>query len=177
MYIYHNSANRYMWVMCTVREKGNVEVVINKILNLFLLKVKKLKFKLFYNRHIFLIYRILIYRNAIGCTIFLVNAWGIFTNKFEGFLTLERATYNWLWEKHGFSKSKPQIVIVWPCDVLIVIAKAKRIGNCKCFNCVGESQGIIGILGRSTTSPGNFKLRIVASRMLPMIFLLPVAFH
>ena len=127
------------------------------------------RWKLFYNRYIFSIYKNLIYRNAIGYTIFLVNTSGVYTNKFDGFPTLEHAKYNWPWEKHGFSKSKPQIVIVWAYDLLIVIANAKWIGNCKRLNNIGESEGFIGIRGRSTTSPWNFLLKTVASRMLPMI--------
>ena len=82
------------------------------------------------------------------------------------FPTLEHATYNWPWEDHGFSKSKPQIVIVSPFGLIIVIANAKRIGNCKRLNCIGESKGFIRISGRSTTSPWNFPLKIVASRMV-----------
>ena len=108
------------------------------------------RWKLFYSRYIFSFYKTLIYRNAIRCTIVLVNLSGIYTNKSDSFPTQECA-YNWSWEKHGFSKSKPQIVIVWPCDLLIVIANAKRIGNCKRLNGIGESEGFIGFLGRSTT--------------------------
>ena len=62
--------------------------------------MKKLKLKLFYNRYIFSIYKNLIYRSAIGCTIFFVNPSGVYTNKFDSFPTLEYATYNCTWEKH-----------------------------------------------------------------------------
>ena len=58
--------------------------------------MNKLKLKLFYNRYIFSIYKNLIYRSAIGCTIFLVNP----SNKFDSFPTLEHATYNWPWENY-----------------------------------------------------------------------------
>ena len=77
---------------------------------------------------------------------------------------MEHETHNWPWEKHG--SSKPQIVIVWPCDLLIVIANAKRIGNWKSLNGIGESEGIIGIRGRSTSS-WNFSLQecFMASRV------------
>lgn len=74
-------------------------------------------------------------------------------NKLDGLPTREHATYNWPCEKHGFSRSNPQMDIVWPCDLLIVIANAKRIGNCRRLNGMGESEGIIGIRGRRTTSP------------------------
>ena len=123
------------------------------------------RWKLFYNRYIFSIYKNLIYRNAIGYTIFLVNTSGVYTNKFDGFPTLEHAKYNWPWEKHGFSKSKPQIVK----------ANAKRFGNCKRLNGIGESKGFIGIRGRSTTSPWNFPLKIV--EFFPWFCLWPVACH
>ena len=83
----------------------------------------------------------------------MVNPWGVCTNKFERFPTLEHATCNWPWEKHGFSKSNPQIIMVRPCDLLTVTAKAKTIGNFKRMNGIGESEGIIGIRDRSTTSP------------------------
>ena len=81
----------------------------------------------------FSIYKNLIYPNAIGCTIFLVNPSRVYTNKFGGFPTLEHATYNWPWEKHGFSKSKTQIIIVWPCDLLIDIANAKPVWKLQTF--------------------------------------------
>lgn len=48
-------------------------------------------------------------------------------NKLDGLLTWEHPTYNC--EKHGFSMFNQQIDIVWPYDLLIVIANAKRIGN------------------------------------------------
>lgn len=80
----------------------------------------------------------------------------VYINKFCGWPTREQATYNWPWEKHGLSKFKPQNLNIWPCDVLIVIAKAKRIGNCNRLNCLGPSVGIIGIRGSKKFSALNF---------------------
>ncbi|XP_015185693.1 PREDICTED: odorant receptor 13a-like [Polistes dominula] len=51
------------------------------------------------------------------------------TNKLDGLPTREHATYNCPCEKHGVLKSKPQTDIVWPWDLLIVIANANLIGN------------------------------------------------
>ena len=90
-------------------------------------------------------------------------------NKLDSFPTREHATY-WPCENTIFSRSNPQIDIVWPCDLLIVMANAKRIGNCRRLNGMGESEGIIGIRGRRTTSPSNLPFKIIASRTLPIIF-------
>ncbi|GFY17334.1 hypothetical protein TNCV_1091071 [Trichonephila clavipes] len=59
--------------------------------------------------------------------------------------TSGHATYNWPCEKQGFSKSKPKIVIVWPCALLMAIANAKKIGNCKHFEWVGGHQTCLSI--------------------------------
>lgn len=76
---------------------------------------------------------------------FLVNLSLANTNRFDGFPTREHATYSCPWEKHGFSKSKPQMDIFWPWDLFIDMAKAKRIGNCSLLKGMVESDGIIGI--------------------------------
>jgi hypothetical protein len=57
----------------------------------------------------------------------------------------EHTTYNYPCEKHDVLKSKLQTYIVWPWDLLIVIANAKLIGNWRLLNCIGTSVGIIGI--------------------------------
>jgi hypothetical protein len=45
------------------------------------------------------------------------------------FLTLEMATYNCPWANTGVRNNTPILLNVWPWDLLIVIAKAKRNGN------------------------------------------------
>lgn len=45
-------------------------------------------------------------------------------------------------------------------DLLIIIANAKRIGNYRRLNGIGESEGIIGILDKKTTSPWNVRWRV-----------------
>ena len=52
------------------------------------------------------------------------------TNKDDIDLTRENATYNWPWVKTGFSKRTPTLSKVCPCDLLMVIAKHNRTGNC-----------------------------------------------
>jgi len=39
---------------------------------------------------------------------------------------------------------------------------AKQIGNCRRLNGMGESEGIIGIRGRRTTSPSNLLFKTAA---------------
>ena len=50
-------------------------------------------------------------------------------NNEDGFPTRELATYSCPCEKHGNSKLIPQTSNDWPCDLLIVIAKANLTGN------------------------------------------------
>jgi hypothetical protein len=75
----------------------------------------------------------------------------------------EHATYNCSREKHNVLKSKPQTDIVWPCDLLIVIANANLIGNLRRLNCIGTSVGIIGIRGHNIFSPRNLPFQMMAS--------------
>ena len=52
---------------------------------------------------------------------------------------------------------------VWPWDLLIVIAKHVRTGNCRRLNGIIVSEGIRGIRGRKTCSPSYCPTAIVAS--------------
>ena len=106
----------------------------------------------------------------ILCTIFLVNMSFANTNRFYGFPTREQATYSCPWENHAFSKFRLQVDIVWPWDLLMVIAKAKRIWNWSLLNGIGDSDGINWI--RNTISPLNFPVKIVALRTFPVIILM-----
>jgi len=99
------------------------------------------------------------------------------TNNTDGLPTCEHATYNLPWEKHAFSKFRPQTLKDCPYDLLIVMVNAIRIGNWIRLNSKGISVGIIGILGMRTSSPLNFLLRIVAWITLIISFLSPNAFH
>jgi len=78
------------------------------------------------------------------------------TNNEDGSPTRELETYRWPCEKHG--NSRPQTSNDWPCDLLIVVAKANRTGNWIRLNRNGRSVGIIGIRGIRTPSPLNFAL-------------------
>jgi hypothetical protein len=62
-----------------------------------------------------------------------------------------------------YSKSKAQTDIVWPWDLLIVIANANLIGNWRHLNCVGITVDIIGIRGNNIFSPQNLTFKIMAS--------------
>jgi hypothetical protein len=42
---------------------------------------------------------------------------------------LDNATYNWSWVNTGCRRSTPTMSNVWPCDLLIVIAKERETGN------------------------------------------------
>ena len=67
-------------------------------------------------------------------------------------VALDSATYNWPCENTSSGKYTPTLGIVCPCDLLTVIAKLSRIGNCFCLNWKGNissSDGHKGIRGNS----------------------------
>lgn len=103
-------------------------------------------------------------------TIFLVNPSLVNTNILDGFSTREQATDSYPWEKHGFSKSKPEMDIVWPWDLSMHMGKAEQTWNCSLLKGIIESKGIIGMRGNRTTSPLNFPVKIVISRIFPLNF-------
>jgi hypothetical protein len=96
---------------------------------------------------------------------------GAKTNNEDGLLTREQATYSWPCENHENSKLIPQTSNDWPCDLLIVVAKANRTENWIRLNWNGRSVGMIGIHGIRTSSPLNFPLMIVACITLFISFL------
>ena len=71
------------------------------------------------------------------------------------FVHLDRATYNCPCEKTGSLRLTPTYSKVCPCDLLIVIAKAGIIGNCRLFKVNGKftSLGSKSILGRVVMLP------------------------
>ena len=77
-----------------------------------------------------------IFSNLIAnwCSIFLVNL--SFTNIIDLMIFLHAS----LWEKHVFSKSKPQIDVFWPRDFFVVIAKDRQFGNWSILNGIGDSE-------------------------------------
>ena len=85
--------------------------------------------------------------------------------KFLGLPTREQATKSCPCEKQGSSRLIPATANDWPCALLIVMAKAKRIGNCNRLKVNGISSVIIGIRGMKTSSPLAHPVRIVASMM------------
>ena len=75
---------------------------------------------------------------------------------FDLAVALDSATYNWPCENTGLSKYTPTLGIVYPCDLLTVIAKLSRIGNCFRLNWkwnISSSDGHKGIRGRKTRFP------------------------
>lgn len=55
---------------------------------------------------------------------------------------LERVTYNWPSEKHSTLKCNPATLIIWPCDLLMTIAKDIYTGNCRPLNWNAKSDEI-----------------------------------
>ena len=75
---------------------------------------------------------------------------------FDLAVALDSATYNWPCENTGSSKYTPTLGIVYPCDLLTVIAKLSRIGNCFHLTWKGNissSDGHKGIRGRKIGFP------------------------
>ena len=71
-------------------------------------------------------------------------------------VALDSATYNWPCENTGFGKYTPTLGIVYPYDLLTVIAKLSRIGNCFRLNWKGNissSGGHKGMRDRKTRFP------------------------
>ena len=72
---------------------------------------------------------------------------------FDLAVALDSATYNWPCENIGSGKYTATLGIVCPCDLLTVIAKLSRIGNCSHLNWKGNissSDEHEGIQGRKT---------------------------
>jgi hypothetical protein len=69
----------------------------------------------------------------------------------------ESATYNWPCEKTADRRSKPTCLTDWPCDLFMVIAKARRTGNCLRRSGIGRVslEGVNEIRGISTLFPEN----------------------
>jgi hypothetical protein len=58
--------------------------------------------------------------------------------------------------EHGAGRYTPTIRIVWPCDLLTVMAKLNLIGNCYLLNWnrnISSLDGHSGIRGRNTRFP------------------------
>ncbi len=65
----------------------------------------------------------------------------------------------WPWVKTGSSRNKDTKSKVWPCDLLIVMAKAGLIGNWSLLSSSGKvmSLGISGMRGMYTTFPARIR--------------------
>jgi hypothetical protein len=64
--------------------------------------------------------------------------------------------YNWPWENIGVLKSRPTCFTDYPCDLLIVIAKAIFIQNCIVLISLKSIFNVVGckvILGMIVVSP------------------------
>ena len=81
-------------------------------------------------------------------------------------LALEKATYNWPWEKTGSARKMRSLSKVWPWDLLTVIEYESLMGNwilCK-VNGRAASDGANLILGSNTLSPAFAPVKISASK-------------
>ena len=106
----------------------------------------------------------IIYCNISWYTTFLVYLPSLSGRKSFSIITLmldiehtrERATYNCPWEKTDCGRYNPTLPLnVWPCALLIDMAKARRTGNCRLLNIKGKvvSYGIRLKRGISTCCP------------------------
>jgi hypothetical protein len=100
---------------------------------------------------------------------------------FDLVVALDSATYNWLCENTGSGKYTPTLGIVCPCNLLMVIAKLSRIGNCFRLNWKGNissSDRHEGMRGRKTRFPACYPNTISASMVFfwntRMISLVPL---
>ena len=69
----------------------------------------------------------------------------------------ESATYSWPCEKTEDWRSKPTFLTDWPCDLFMVIANARRTGNCLRRSGIGRVslEGVKEIRGIRTLFPEN----------------------
>ena len=83
----------------------------------------------------------------------------------DGVRIRDIATYKSPWVDTGVGRYRPTWSNVWPCALLIVIAKARRIGNCVRLNFIANcsSIGIRLMRGISTMSPMLTPVAISAS--------------
>ena len=89
------------------------------------------------------------------------------TRRLAFVVTRNRATYNCPCVKQGVGKYTPTWRIVWPWDLLMVIVKAGRIGNCLRFIVKGRSRldGDRVMRGIKTRIPTKVPIIISASDM------------
>jgi hypothetical protein len=79
---------------------------------------------------------------------------------------LDKATYNCSCENTGSGRYTPTVGSVWPCALLIIITRLRRMRNCFLLNLKGSdrsSNGDIRILGMNTLSLACVPLTISAS--------------
>ena len=82
---------------------------------------------------------------------------------------LDNATYTWPWLKTWSGRQIPIVGIVRPCTLFIVIAKLKRIGNCRLIITNGRCTFYVvykGILGKKMRVHTYCLVKISASIML-----------
>lgn len=85
--------------------------------------------------------------------------------RFREFDTRDKATYSWPWENTGERRSEPMCRRVWPCALLIVIAKVSLMGNCVPLRSTGSplTGDVIEILHSMTFVDANVPVVILAS--------------
>ena len=97
------------------------------------------------------------------CTIFFVIPSLTKSNKLDGLSTRDYGTYIAQMKNMICSNlSHKQTYIVWPWDLLIVIANANINGNWRRLNWIGTSVDTTGIRGSNIFSPWNLPFKIMA---------------
>jgi len=89
-------------------------------------------------------------------------------NKADGLPTREYVMYNWLWKKHAFSKFRSQKLKDCPCDLLIAIVNAIRIGNLIRLNSKSKPAGIIEIFRVRTSSHWWLIISFLTTKRVPL---------
>jgi hypothetical protein len=91
----------------------------------------------------------------------------------ERWRALDRAMYNWPWVNTGWQRSTPTTSNIWPCDLLIVIAKETVTGNWRrrSLNGMSGSAEINLMQGTKTVVPlksCTFKTLVLMCLTIPL---------
>ena len=86
---------------------------------------------------------------------------GAYINGFVGISSREQASYNWPFERYGFSRLIPQTFRDFPWDLFIDIENASRTGNSNRLNSNGMPFWIKEIRSIKTSSHSYFLFKIM----------------
>lgn len=76
--------------------------------------------------------------------------------------TPEHSSFSYPWEEHQFSRCKPATWRVWPCVLMIPMAKATFSGNWRCWNVNSGAEGIIRIWGKRAVPSLAYPVKLMA---------------